>query len=272
MQTSNKTKTDNLVRLANSIAKLLVLTATLLASSQLNASTAVPLKVMLPSEGLSLQFSAPQRLDQVLAEAANHTKTVPVLATPFYNRLFDLQKTEIAVQKKTQAKEQLEYLIKEQRFESKDIRSLLSQLNNLNVGFRVFHTLDYDRVRISLENNPVLEGRFSLETIDVPSTVTIFGVTKKRSELPYDPNKTIADYLDAVTTLLSAHPSYIWVIHPDGVIYRVGYAYWNAVETPVIPGTTLFVGLNSDRDNDLALERLIAALLTNQHLHSSMAQ
>lgn len=122
------------------------------------------------------------------------------------------------------------------------INALRRQLQVIPVAGRLPVPLDPDIVRIHSENNPPLQGKYTLWLGREPSTVTLLGLVDQPGERTFTPGRDVAGYLAEVGRLRGAERSYAWVIYPNGRTLRVPVAYWNRRHVEPMPGSILFVG------------------------------
>lgn len=122
------------------------------------------------------------------------------------------------------------------------INALRNQLQAMPVTGRLLVPLDPDTVRVHTENNPPLQGDYTLWVGHEPSTITLVGLVDKPGEKPFTPGRDVADYLDDISLLSGADRSYAWVVYPDGRTQKAPVAYWNKRHIEPMPGSIVFVG------------------------------
>lgn len=122
------------------------------------------------------------------------------------------------------------------------IRTLRQQLAGLRVTGRLAVNLDPDWVRLHPQDNPPLQGDYSLWTGPEPSTVTLLGLISAPGKKTFVPGRSVNEYLNGVSTLSGGERSYAWVIYPDGKTQKAPVAYWNARHVEPTPGSVIFVG------------------------------
>lgn len=122
------------------------------------------------------------------------------------------------------------------------INALRNQLQAMPVTGRLLVPLDPDTVRTHDEDNPPLEGKYTLWLGHEPSTITLLGLVDKPGSRTFTPGRDVANYLDDVNRLAGADRSYAWVIYPNGRTQRAPVAYWNQRHIEPMPGSILFVG------------------------------
>jgi hypothetical protein len=139
---------------------------------------------------------------------------------------------------------------------------LMAQIEAWEVGYREFLKLDYDWVRITPAANPMLTGEFELISAARPNSIELVGMFESTGKADFNANKSIADIISQAGALADGHNSYVWAIYPDGHVQRIGYAYWNYESVSLTPGTTLYLGANSDSQQIQQLEQDIIQLIT----------
>ncbi|VDZ85306.1 capsule biosynthesis GfcC D2 domain-containing protein [Kluyvera intermedia] len=122
------------------------------------------------------------------------------------------------------------------------INALRHQLQAMPVTGRLQVPLDPDIVRVHSENNPPLQGNYTLWLGREPSTITLVGLVDKPGNIAFTPGRDVASYLDNINLLSGADRSYVWVIYPDGRTQKAPVAYWNKRHVEPMPGSIVFVG------------------------------
>ncbi len=125
------------------------------------------------------------------------------------------------------------------------IRSLRQQLAGVRVTGRLAVNLDPDWVRLHPQDNPPLQGAYSLWVGQQPASVTLMGLVSAPGKKTYVPGRSVDEYLNGISTLSGGERSYAWVIYPDGKTLKAPVAYWNARHVEPTPGSVIFVGFAS---------------------------
>ncbi|MBM7123999.1 capsule biosynthesis GfcC family protein [Dyella flava] len=102
-----------------------------------------------------------------------------------------------------------------------------------------------------------------------PSTVRIVGAVQQRCELPLQPLQDARLYLASCTLSPLADPDWIYVIEPDGRVFRQGIALWNrSPALSLAPGAMVYVPIREGRAAtvDPQLNHDLAAFLATQIL------
>lgn len=218
--------------------------------------------VQIPSEKITLNYQEPIRLAQVLSDSIRHSQNASIEFFPLINQLFNLDKEHIALELKADVMTQLNKLSNETPNFQSSVDILIEQIKRWDVGYRENVDLDIDAVRISIEKNPKLTANYELLIPKQPETISLEGLFFQPSPKKFNTSYSPAAYINDSLVLSSAHPSFVWVIYPDGHYKKVGYSYWNDENTSLTPGTTLFLGFNSDSSEINTLEEQIIKLIT----------
>ncbi|WP_083181287.1 capsule biosynthesis GfcC family protein [Vibrio scophthalmi] len=250
----------------NSISKTKVIPIALwlTGTASISPSFANALTINIPQEEIKLEYSQPVRLEQVFADVISQSNRNTTALTQYAvgNKLFNIDKQPQSQQLKQQVINELQSLAAENSANQASVDILVEQIKSWNVGYREELTLDLDHIRIQPQANPMLNGHFELVTTTRTPQFSIEGLLTVPQSIELGPDKTLSHYLEPLAQLSSAHPSYAWVVYPDGHYKRVGYAYWNNENTALIPGTVVFLGYNSDSASTLELEERIVKLIS----------
>ncbi|WP_159656109.1 capsule biosynthesis GfcC family protein [Vibrio atypicus] len=226
-----------------------------------NAS-AQALKVNLPSTGIALEYAQPQRIDQVFTDVIAQKPSPSPVNFPIANQLFNLEKQEQSEQFKQQVLKKLTDLTSGSGKQKKSIGILIEQIKDWQVGYRESITLDFDEIRLQSKANPMLSGEYEFIIPGRSNTVSFEGLLFSPQQVDFKSNQTLSDYLGKLNLLSSAHPSYAWVIYPNGHYIKAGYAYWNNDSTQLTPGSVVFLGYNSDTREMQNIEKDIVKLIS----------
>tara|TARA_Y100001956_G_scaffold5226_1_gene4694 strand:- start:28129 stop:28902 length:774 start_codon:yes stop_codon:yes gene_type:complete len=225
-------------------------------------SFATALKVDLPADQITLEYQSPVRLEQVLSDITQQdTETVPS-RYPLANQLFNLDKQEQAEKIKQDALKELQVLATEGVLPKESAGIIREQINSWNIAYRELIELDLDQIRTHVPSNPMLQGHFEFVSPMRNQVLSFEGLLFSPQRVEFDSSTPLSSYLSKLKLLSSAHPSYAWVVYPNGDYVRAGYAYWNNQGTQLAPGTIVFVGFNSEAKAVLQLEERIVKLIT----------
>lgn len=243
-------------------AQLIRATIYLSCSLFLPFSFAAALKVNLPADQIALEYPQPVRLEQVFNDIIQQaTHTLPS-RYPLANQLFNLDKQQQAESQKQAVLNDLEILTTDQHISLEPAGIIRQQIQEWDISYREFTQLDFDLIRTQTHANPMLDGHFELVAPKRLQRLSFEGLLFSPQQVEFDSSISLATYLQKMNRLSSAHPSYVWVIYPNGDYARVGYAYWNDQGTQLTPGTTVFIGFNSEAKEVQQLEERIVQLIT----------
>lgn len=231
----------------------------ILLSGHLSASS---LSLTIPSEQITLNYDAPARLEQVMTDVVHHTKSRSPILYPIAIQLFDLERESDAQTLKQRVMKELGQIANADTSLKSSVGILIEQIKRWDVGYRENLTLDIDRIRLQPKANPMIVGRYELLLPKRSKVVTFGGLLFSPQQVSLQAEQKLSDYLKQVNMLSSAHPSYAWVVYPDGHYKRVGYSYWNDESTSLTPGSYVFLGFNSESEHLLRIEEQIVKLVT----------
>ncbi|WP_260338183.1 capsule biosynthesis GfcC family protein [Vibrio ponticus] len=216
------------------------------------------LSVLLPAEQITLSYPQPVRLEQVFNDAISHSKATSPLEFPLANQLINLDKQTQAEEFKQNV---LTQIVQQLRVNNSK-QSLIKQVTNWQVGYRELISLDFDVIRSQANANPMLSGNFEFVTNKRSATISIEGLVVQPQALKFKADSSLSDYIQQVNESDNVHPSYAWVIYPDGHFVRAGYAIWNNENIQLTPNSVIFLGSNSDSAETIKLEEQIVTLIT----------
>lgn len=146
-------------------------------------------------------------------------------------------------------------------------RSLAAWLQAMPATGRQVALLDPRAVEVTpTENHPVAEGD-ALYYPTRPTTIQIVGAVVQRCKLPFVALRDARDYLKACPALGVADTDSIFVIQPDGRVFRQGVALWNrSAPMPLAPGAVIYVPISERRLHGVAhdLNSELTAFLATQ--------
>lgn len=102
-----------------------------------------------------------------------------------------------------------------------------------------------------------------------PATIRIVGAVQQACSLPLVPLQDARDYLDHCKSTHAADLDYIYVIEPDGLVFKQGIALWNRGTPQLLaPGAVIYVPLRvaAARAIDPTLNHDLASFLATQLL------
>ena len=244
------------------------------------------LSVELPVQGITLKYSQPVRLEQVLGDAnANGASGY----FPLSAQLFDRNAQQQVDTLKTQVIEQLNQLA----LQEPQVKPVIAQLESFDYLARYFVDLDRNTVISQPDKNPLLVSeniplskniltskgdalesdklnqaqRFDLYLTHKPTHLTIVGAVKQAHKLKLIEHGQLDNYLSMLPKdelLEVADKSTAFVIQPDGHVGEVSYAYWNRKQAYFAPGAIVFIAFDSLPSEFSTLNQNIIKLLRHK--------
>lgn len=232
------------------------------------------LSVELPVQGITLKYSQPVRLEQVLDDA-NANGALGYF--PLSAQLFDLNAQQQVDTLKVQVIEQLNQLA----LQEPQIKAVIAQLESFDYQARYFVDLDRNAVISQPEKNPLLlsknstfesdksnqEQRFELYLTQRPTNLVLVGAVTEAHKLTLIEHGQLDNYLFMLPKgelLANADKSTGFVIQPDGHVDEVNYAYWNSKQAYFAPGAILFIAFDSLPSGFSTLNQNIIELLRHK--------
>lgn len=238
------------------------------------------LSVELPVQGVTLNYSQPVRLEQVLDDA-NANGALGYF--PLSAQLFDRNAQQQVDNLKAKVIEQLNQLAQQEP----QVRAVIAQLESFDYKTRYFVDLDRNAVISQSKKNPlllskdilvskgtVLEAgksnqaqRFDLYLTQRPVELTLTGAVKQTHELKLIEHGQLDNYLSMLPEgelLEIADKSTAFVIQPDGYVDEISYAYWNSKQAYFAPGAILFIAFDSLPSELSTLNQNIIELLRHK--------
>ena len=244
------------------------------------------LSVELPVQGITLNYSQPVRLEQVLNDAnANGALGYFPLSAQLFARNAQQQVDNL----KAQVLELLNQLV----LQEPQVKSVIAQLESFDYQARYFVDLDRNTVISQPEKNPLLVSeniplskniltskgdalesdklnqaqRFDLYLTHRPTRLTMVGAVKQAHKLKLIEHGQLDNYLSMLPEgelLDIADKSIAFVIQPDGHVDEVSYAYWNSKQAYFAPGAILFIAFDSLPSEFSTLNQNIIELLRHK--------
>jgi hypothetical protein len=122
--------------------------------------------------------------------------------------------------------------------------ALARWLRALPVTGRAIALLDPRKVEITAEENRPLADGDVLDYPRRPGTVRIVGAVLRPCAVPHVALRDAADYLHDCPRATTADPDWLYVIEPDGRVFKQGVALWNrSAPLALAPGARLYVPL-----------------------------
>ncbi|MGF1825798.1 capsule biosynthesis GfcC family protein [Vibrio splendidus] len=262
------------------------------------AQSQVPvLTVELPMQGITLQYSQPTRLEQVLTDA-NVNGALGYF--PLSAQLFDRNAQPQVDKVKQQVLDKLKHLA----LQEPQATSVLKQLESFDYQARYFVELDQNAVMSQADKNPLLVSKkptvastqlamaskqsatalkkpasqgvsaksteqqhFELYLTARPTSVNVVGAVKQAQTLPLVEHAQLDNYLTRLPKgqlLDIADNSTAFVIQPDGQVNEISYAYWNSKPAYFAPGAIIFIAFDSLPSEFSTLNQDIVELLRHK--------
>lgn len=232
------------------------------------------LSVELPVQGVTLNYTQPVRLEQVLNDA-NANGALGYF--PLSAQLFDRNAQPQVDNLKAQVIEQLNQLA----LQEPQARFVITQLESFDYQARYFVDLDRNAVISQPEKNPLLVSKssaleleqsnqaqhFDLYLTPRPIDVTVVGAVKQAHQLKLIEHGQLDSYLSKLPKgelLEIADRSTAFVIQPDGHVDEISYAYWNSKQAYFAPGAILFIAFGSLPSEFSTLNQNIIELLRHK--------
>jgi len=217
---------------------------------------------------LQLSYPAPVRIEQVLRDSIANINQLTLSNEQAKGSIFW---TSAALFKyfphsqKQHVISQLELLAKNKKGEQRQaVLSLVAQLQQLQIGQRIFTPLDYDQIRVNSARNPLVSQNMTLVLPSRPSTVLITGAVLQTKWVNWQERLDANGYLEQVVLLSNAENSKAWVIQPDGKVEQHPIAYWNQNHLDIAPGAAIYLGFSSLPAEFSTINEDIVNLLRNR--------
>lgn len=269
------------------------------------AQSQVPvLTVELPMQGITLQYSQPTRLEQVLTDAnANGALGYFPLSAQLFDRNAQPQVDNV--------KQQVLDKLKHFSLQEPQAKSVIEQLESFDYQARYFVELDQNAVMSQADKNPLLVSKkptvaskqsamaskqlataskqsatalkkpasqgisaksteqqhFELYLTARPTSVHVVGAVKQAHTLPLVEHAQLDNYLTRLPKgqlLDIADNSTAFVIQPDGQVNEISYAYWNSKPAYFAPGAIIFIAFDSLPSEFSTLNQDIVELLRHK--------
>jgi len=232
------------------------------------------LSVELPVQGITLNYSQPVRLEQVLDDANDNGASGYF---PLSAQLFDRNSQQQVDTLKAQVIEQLFQLAQQEP----QVRTVIAQLESFDYQARYFVDLDRNAVISQPEKNPLLVSKgtvlevgksneaqqFVLYLTPRPNDLTLVGAVKQAHKLGSIEHGQLDNYLSVLPQgelLEIVDKSTAFVIQPDGHVDEISYAYWNSKQVYFAPGAILFIAFDSLPSELSSLNQNIIELLRHK--------
>jgi hypothetical protein len=232
------------------------------------SSIAAELSVLLPNQGVRLEYPQSARLETVLKDTQKQAQTKQVSLEPIQAQLFDTDKQPLIDEKKQRILDQLTALNQQEPKIGAD--KLIQQIQVATFHYREFISLDYDVVQSQLTGNPLLTGTYQLNVAPRTITIEFVGAVKKAEHIKQRAQWFLADYFKTLGSLRleSADDSVASIIQPDGKVIIAQYGSWNFTPHFIAPGALVYVPIKSLPSEFETLNQDIVQLLRHKVNHN----
>lgn len=125
------------------------------------------------------------------------------------------------------------------------VDNLYQQIAAIKVTGRQIVNLDPDWVRLRPEDNRLLEGEYSVYTLQKPGSLTIAGLAGGSGKTTWVPGRSVTAYLAAHERLDGGERNFVTLIAPSGKTEQVPVAYWNRRDVEPEAGSIIYVGFSA---------------------------
>jgi hypothetical protein len=146
---------------------------------------------------------------------------------------------------------------------------LRDKVQAMPVTGRKVAQLDPVQVELNRVNNRFLSDGDVLLYPLRPTTVRVEGAVLGECELPFQPLQPAIEYLKACPRDPNADADWLFVIQPDGRVFKGGVALWNeTTSVPPAPGARIYVPVHNSKQGDPTpdLNTELAAFIATQPL------
>ncbi len=229
---------------------------------------AAELSVLLPNQGVRLDYPQPVRLETVLKDVQKQAQAKQVRLEPIQAQLFDSKKQVIVDEMKQQVLSQLSDLA--QIKPELDTQSISEQINVSKFHYREFTSLDYDVVQSQRKGNPLLTGSYQLNIAPRINNIYFLGAVKKAEEVKQHAQWFLADYFDMLGNIKSeaAYDGTATIIQPDGKVMEAQYGAWNFKPHFIAPGAIIYIPIKSLPSELETLNQLIVQLVRHKVINN----
>lgn len=147
------------------------------------------------------------------------------------------------------------------------LSNMYRDISNWHLMRRLNIDVDYDQSRLNPKRNPgFVSGRYYIKAKPQVASIDLMGQLQESVTLAFENALTVSDYLESVESSDYADNDYVYVIEPNGKLTKQGIAYWNDTHYKPMPGSVIFVPLQTGLfSNDIdQLNDQIAKLLQHR--------
>lgn len=131
------------------------------------------------------------------------------------------------------------------------LSNLYREISDWQLMRRLNINVDYDQARLNPKRNPgFIAGRYYIKAKPSIQHVSVVGQIDTKARLVFSNAATVSDYLNSVQPKASADNDFAYVIEPNGRVTKQGVAYWNDTHYKPMPGSVIFLPLQTDLFSD----------------------
>ncbi len=229
---------------------------------------AAELSVLLPNQGVRLDYPQPVRLETVLKDVQKQAQAKQVRFEPVQAQLSDSKKKVIVDEMKQQVLSQLSDLA--QIKPELNTQSISEQINASKFHYREFTSLDYDVVQSQRKGNPLLTGSYQINIAPRINNIYFLGAVKKAEEVKQHAQWFLTDYFDMLGNIKSeaAYDGTATIIQPDGKVMEAQYGAWNFRPHFIAPGAIIYIPIKSLPSELETLNQDIVQLLRHKVINN----
>lgn len=130
--------------------------------------------------------------------------------------------------------------------EYNNLTALYHNVGNWRLMRRLKVEVDYEQARLNFKKNPQFnQGDYYLRLASRSDSIAIVDLAKDNTVVPFHHAFSLVDYLREVSLPSHADRDYVYVIEPSGQMRKVGIAYWNREFFKPMPGSQLFIPMQT---------------------------
>lgn len=149
--------------------------------------------------------------------------------------------------------------------EEQQVKRLIQQISGWKLADRIFTELDYDKAQLLASHNQRFEhGDYFIQLFERRNTINLFGLVEQSTDKMENSQCGHEVIHQLVPTPINKDFAYI--IQPDGVIKKIGIAYWNATCVDIMPESDIFMPFTESQfsTENSALNKQIIDLAKNR--------
>jgi hypothetical protein len=130
---------------------------------------------------------------------------------------------------------------------NKDFKKIYLDVNYFNPFGRLSISLDPDWFRLRPADNPLLAGDYEINLNQRPKYVQVVGMTKQGKKIRMANEPIHTGLVDRSLYFDFADLNFIYIVHPNGEVKKIGNAYWNYAERDLMPGSIIYVPIKDNK-------------------------